>query len=210
MASYRIPLEADSYYHIYNHANGSDDLFKSPRNCSFFLSKFIKYISPIADTFAYCLMYNHFHVMIRIKPERDLVAFFRLGHPSGLKDAKGLASGKNINILLSRQFNNLFNSYAKAFNLQQNRMGSLFNHPFKRKQITTEEHIINMILYIHCNPVHHRFVKNINNWKYSSYPAIVSGQTTFVSVNEVIALFGDLENFKFVHQTHHEAQPTSR
>ncbi len=60
-------LEAGRFYHIYNHAVGKLDLFKDAQNYEHFLSLYDKYISPVADTYAWVLMKNHFHVMVRIK-----------------------------------------------------------------------------------------------------------------------------------------------
>ena len=62
----------DNFYHIFNHAVGKENLFKNHYNYIFFLSKFDKYISPIAKTFCYCLMPNHFHVLIQIRPENGI------------------------------------------------------------------------------------------------------------------------------------------
>jgi REP element-mobilizing transposase RayT len=61
------PLQPGFYYHIYNHANGSENLFLNEDNYNFFLKKYSSYIRPVADTFAYCLMPNHIHVLVRIK-----------------------------------------------------------------------------------------------------------------------------------------------
>jgi hypothetical protein len=75
MKNYTPPLECGKYYHIFNHAVGADHLFRNNENDLFFLKKYAQYISPIADTFAYCLMPNHFHFAVRIKDEEDIVAF---------------------------------------------------------------------------------------------------------------------------------------
>lgn len=44
------PFRASTVYHVYNHANGSDNLFREADNYRFFIEKCKKYISPIADT----------------------------------------------------------------------------------------------------------------------------------------------------------------
>lgn len=56
-------LETGQYYHIYNHANGDDNLFREAKNYPFFLQKYHQHISPIAETIAWCLMPNHFHLL---------------------------------------------------------------------------------------------------------------------------------------------------
>ena len=134
-------MQADTFYHIYNHANGNENLFRNDENYSFFLQKWAKYIEPIADTYAYCLMPNHFHVLVKIKTEEELLW------------------GKNLSGLLSKQFSNLFNSYAKAYNKMYERKGSLFNRPFKSKLVSDDNYLTTLIYYIHHNPIHHGFTK---------------------------------------------------
>ncbi|MGB4776434.1 MAG: hypothetical protein WBP45_14755, partial [Daejeonella sp.] len=64
------------YYHIYNHANGQDNLFLTPENYRFFLQQYTKHIYPVAHTLAYCLLPNHFHLLIRIRNEEVLLKAF--------------------------------------------------------------------------------------------------------------------------------------
>ncbi|MBW8331475.1 MAG: hypothetical protein K0M40_05630 [Prolixibacteraceae bacterium] len=61
------PLQPDTSYHIFNHANGFENVFRKEENFYFFLEKYRLYISPIAETYAYCLMPNHFHLVVRIR-----------------------------------------------------------------------------------------------------------------------------------------------
>jgi hypothetical protein len=49
-------MEPETYYHIYNHANGDENLFRSSENYYFFLKQWAKDITPVADTYVYCLM----------------------------------------------------------------------------------------------------------------------------------------------------------
>jgi putative transposase len=64
------PLQPGLYYHVFNRGNNGEDLFREERNYSFFLKLYGKYITPVADTYAYCLLRNHFHVLLRIKREK--------------------------------------------------------------------------------------------------------------------------------------------
>ncbi len=191
----KIPLEPDKYYHIYNHANGKENLFLNKGNYLFFFEKYEFYINPIADTFAYCLMPNHFHFALRIKSENDIVK--KLSESYKLSES---SNNERIQKYLSKQFSNLFSSYTQAFNKQQKRKGSLFIPNFSRKQITDEKYLKELIFYIHYNPIHHGFVKSINDWKYSSYKTILSSKFTNVKRNEVIELFDSSENFIFCHK----------
>ncbi|OQX98726.1 MAG: hypothetical protein B6I24_04450 [Bacteroidetes bacterium 4572_128] len=186
----RISLKSDIYYHIYNRANGSENLFLNEDNYLFFLKKYNFHITPIANTIAYCLMPNHIHFAIQIKSEYIL---------KNLKKFKNLR-GLNISKKLSQQFSNLFNSYTKAFNKQQNRKGSLFISNFKRKEITNKNYFKEIIHYIHFNPVHHGFVKDLRDWKFSSFEAFSSEKATKIHREEVISWFGDKKQFWEFHK----------
>ncbi len=200
----KIPLEPDKYYHIYNHANGKENLFVNKGNYMFFFEKYEFYINPIADTFAYCLMPNHFHFALRIKTEKEIIK--KLTERSELSKS---STDERIQKYLSKQFSNLFSSYTQAFNKQQKRKGSLFIPNFSRKQITDEKYLKELIFYIHYNPIHHGFVKSINDWKYSSYKTILSSKFTNVKRNEVIELFDNSENFIFCHKRERDEESFS-
>ena len=100
-----------------------------------------------------------------------------------------------------QQFSNFFNSYTKSFNKKYNRRGALFIDYLKRDEIKDEVHLKNIVLYIHQNPIHHKFCKRIDEWKYSSYKTILSNSFSHLQRDEVIKWFGDLENFIFMHTT---------
>jgi REP element-mobilizing transposase RayT len=66
------PLEYDSYFHIYNRGINGEDLFLETSNYEHFLNLYSKYIDPIAETYAWCLMKNHFHFLVRIRSENEI------------------------------------------------------------------------------------------------------------------------------------------
>ncbi|MBI9068447.1 MAG: transposase [Salinivirgaceae bacterium] len=136
MSSSQIPLEPNQFYHIYNRGINSCNLFNEPANYEYFLGLYQKYINPIAETYAWVLMPNHFHLLVQIL------------NPSGFKNLTGLKKPPH------QHFSNLFNAYSKAFNKRYNRHGSLFERPFKRKLIDNRKYLQSVLLYIHNNPVH--------------------------------------------------------
>ncbi|GMQ79471.1 MAG: hypothetical protein BMS9Abin02_2068 [Anaerolineae bacterium] len=69
------PLQYGQYYHIYNRGNNREILFREQRNYPYFLKLYVKYIEPVAETYAYCLMSNHFHLMVRIKTVEEQAEF---------------------------------------------------------------------------------------------------------------------------------------
>lgn len=187
-------LQAERLYHIYNHANGFENLFLSDENYRFFLRRWQKYIEPIAATYCYCLMPNHFHVLVQIKQEKALLVFF----DDKLK--KSEATGfENLSLLISKQFANLFTSYAKAFNKQQSRRGSLFNRPFKYKMIDNENYLMNVVKYIHLNPVHHGFVEDVESWQWTSYHELKGETDTFLNRRQLLDWFDGRKLFEDFH-----------
>ncbi len=186
MSDFHPPFLPSCVYHVYNHANGSDNIFREQDNYRYFLEKYIKYIHPVADTYAYCLLKNHFHFMLKIKDFPTSKIFKNLG-------------GGEISRVISQRFSNFFNSYAKAYNKKYSRFGSLFAPNFRRKIIEDEEYYTDLILYIHNNPVHHALVKVIRDWPYSSYNGIIKGDDPVVKVDEVIRWFGNKNEFIAAH-----------
>lgn len=88
------PLEPDCVYHVYNRANGHERIFLSDENYRYFLAQYGKYVGPYTDLFAYCLMPNHFHFLIRIKGEKEFEAAFKAKNPDlpGFQNLAGLLS----------------------------------------------------------------------------------------------------------------------
>jgi hypothetical protein len=98
-----------------------------------------------------------------------------------------------------QHFSNLFNAYTKAFNKRYNRHGNLFERPFKRKLIDNEWYLKQVILYIHNNPVHHRFCDHPVEYPWSSYLTCISVKPTKLQRDRVIGWFDSQANFKYVH-----------
>jgi len=195
------PLIPECSYHIYNHSNGNDLLFKEEKNYFYFLERYKKFISPVANTYAYCLMPNHFHIIVKIRKEKEIVLELRSDKAKEKYNKLEIVSDKEnfISLFVSKQFSNLFSSYSQAFNKMYNRKGSLFIKNFKRKLIDNDMYFLKLINYVHLNPVVHGFVQNVEEWRFSSYNAILSDGQTLVKREEVIALFDDLDNFKYCH-----------
>ncbi|MBI4944937.1 MAG: hypothetical protein HY840_00890 [Bacteroidetes bacterium] len=203
-------LTPGTTYHIYNRANGNEKIFANEGNYFFFLEKHKHYISSIADTFCYCLMPNHFHFLIRIKSISQLCQGYKPLTELNGKSFQGSTPLTELNEaelsnFLSRQFSHLLNGYTQAFNKQQSRKGSLFMRPFKRKRISDENYLRKLVHYIHYNPVKAGICSKPEEWKHSSYNAILNLEgfqnlQGFILKEEVIEWFGDKENFIYCHR----------
>ena len=178
------PLQQESYYHIYNRGINGEALFREERNYRYFLKLWAKYIEPIAETYAYCLLNNHFHFLVRIK-ETETGPISEIGPV----------------LTVGRQFNNLFIAYAKAFNKAYDRTGSLFESPFRRKLVDSDRYFAALVAYIHRNSQKHGFVDDFCDWPYSSYHAVLSSQATRVQRAEVLDWFDGPAGFRDAHDT---------
>jgi putative transposase len=184
-----IPLEKGKYYHIYNRGNNSIDIFFDNESYYHFLRLYDKYISPIAETFAWCLLKNHFHVLVYIKSDSE-IEFSKLEYST-------VETPKIVDA--SKQFGHLFNAYTQSINKKFNRTGSLFEKPFERKLVSSEKYFQNLIFYIHNNPVIHRFTDKIQDYPWSSYETIISEKPTKLSRDKTIGFFETKENFISYH-----------
>jgi REP element-mobilizing transposase RayT len=179
------PLQPGCYYHIFSRGNNRENVFIEERNYGYFINLYARHIEPVADTYAYCLMKNHFHFLVRIKEEEETLKVLKTFRVS--TDA-------------SHAFSNLFNAYAKAINKAYTRTGSLFEHPFGRVFIDSYAHFSWLIVYIHQNPQKHGFVRNFHQWPYSSFRSLISTHTTFLKREEVMEWFGGREGFLSLHE----------
>ncbi len=203
------PLDSGKYYHIYTHAVGGRDLFKEADNYEYFLHQYDKYISPVADTFAWALMPNHVHFLVRIKENIaykysnvdgsiDAVKFSK--HKWETHDLSACEAPDNVRIPKpEKHFAHLFNSYARHFNTKYTMRGALFERPFKRKQVDNIRYLKQLILYIHNNPVHHGFCSHPLEYPWTSYLSCVSLKPTNLNRDEVVGWFNDVGEFKTQH-----------
>ncbi len=176
-------------YHIFNHANGNENLFAEEKNYDFFLSKLATYILPVCDIYAYCLMPNHFHLMVKIKEENELCLLW-----------KKEFSITELEIKVSKSFSNLFSSYAQSFNKVYKRIGSLFIPSMKKELINDDDYFLKIVHYIHANPVHHGFRLRMEDWKHSSYKIFLSTAPTKLKRDFVLNEFNGIDQFILYHQ----------
>jgi putative transposase len=190
-------LQANKYYHIFNRGNNKENLFCEDKNYSYFLRLWGKYIHPVADTLAYCLLPNHFHFLVRIREITETTDELVTETCQVFENLAGLDPQSTDP---SKAFSNLFNAYTKAYNLAYDRTGSLFQKPFKRKEISTEDYFIQLVHYIHLNPQKHGLVDDFRNWPFSSYESIMSEKATKLDRGTVRNWFGGTEHYISFHK----------
>ncbi len=191
-----LPLEANRCYHIYNRGINSENLFKEDRNYEYFLRKYSHYLNPVVDTFAYCLLKNHFHLLIRVKDSTTLNRFYIEQQTSKKIQKEGLHS---VDFIVSKQFAKLFSSYTQAINKANDRTGSLIESPFKRIEVADENYFTHLIWYIHFNPQKHGFIRDFKEYPHSSYQSHLMNGTTRLERAEVLSWFGNRREYLEFH-----------
>jgi len=184
--NYKAVFEENGIYHIYNRSNNREILFKTDRHFQFFLDRLKVYITPYFHIGAYCLLPDHFHLMVEVKPIDEVIKQ-EIDNQKTRKSIEYLDGNIVYNDFLVAQFQRLFNSYAKAFNKDLNRHGSVFQKGFKRISLT-EERIWYVLAYIHRNPIHHGLCEEYGEWKYCSYNAFFSSKPTLVARKRIFYL----------------------
>jgi len=162
----------DCSYHIYNRSN--EIVFHNRENYLFFLRKIREHILPYCDILAYCLMPNHFHLIVTVKAEG--AAFI---------DNQRLEEMQ----VLSRGIGTILSSYTQALNKQQGRRGSLFAHKTKAKILNDakDDYALNCFMYIHQNPILAKLVDKMEEWEFSSFPDYI-GNRKGTLVNKQLGL----------------------
>ncbi|QDK81342.1 hypothetical protein EXU85_23115 [Spirosoma sp. KCTC 42546] len=199
---YYPPLLEDCFYHIYNRGNNGDNLFFQHRNYLYFLQKYDLYLSAYLETYTFCLLPNHFHLLVRIRNFTDLPKTDQtLQHGTEL-----ITSPERI---ISEQFRRFFVSYAKSVKVQQEGTGSLFQKNFRRKQVDSDEYLTTLIAYIHQNPQTHGICTDFTDYPYSSYQKMMNPTPTRLMKRQVLDWFGGNEAYQYFHQNAYESRSIS-
>ncbi len=178
-----MKYEPNKIYHVFNQGNNRQKIFFSEANYEFFIWKIKRQILPLADLLAFCLMPNHFHLLIYTKKEACLPSNWVKPRPKSLvlddPDIK-MEDAENYMQKLSKSLAILQRSYTRAINIQEKRTGSLFRMNVKSKMADWHSDIaVNeqnnypkiCFNYIHENPVKSGLVDRADQWPYSSAKA---------------------------------------
>lgn len=165
-----IEFAKGEYYHIYNRGAGRHNLFIEDDNYQYVLRQTKKYIFTLNLTvIAYCLMPNHYHLLIR-------------------QDGETPASELPKRV---------FGGYSRAVNKRYGWSGTLFEDRYKAKMVTTNTYLCQLCRYIHGNPVKDGLVRNIEDWPYSNYLEwIGQREGSLVDRQFVTELFGNIQRYK--------------
>jgi REP element-mobilizing transposase RayT len=140
----RIEFEG-AWYHVMNRGTGRRQIFANDDQRQYFLSLLAETSERFnAEWHAYCLMGNHYHLLIRT-PEGNLQRIMR--HVNGV--------------------------YTQYYNRSERRDGTLFRGRYKAILVDAESYWKQLSRYVHRNPLEARMVKRLERYPWSSYPAYI-------------------------------------
>jgi len=180
-------LQPGLCYHIFNRGINGTPIFLENRNYHYFLNRYINFVSPFVETFAYCLLKNHFHLLIRVKEESEI--------DKAIKKIKR----KDHFWHVSNGFSSFFQSYAQTVNREYGRTGSLFESPFKRILVSSDEYFTTLVAYIHRNPQQHGLAHDFSRYPHSSYLIHLNNVNSWLNRKEILSWFGSKAEYERFH-----------
>lgn len=204
----KTPILGGKYYHIFNRGSNRQNLFYSPKNYTYFLKLLGQYLTGYVDFLGYCLLPNHFHLVLRTYDELITENVFTKKELINAKNRQlvdlNLSNEDIVGRLVVRQFRRMFVSYSMAINKQENRLGNLFDPKYKRLEITNEDYLKYAIFYIHYNPEKHGLVEDFRNYQYSSFSSLLDEKETKLNRELAFEIFGGKDAFLNYHSVLHE------
>lgn len=177
------PLVNGSFYHIYNRGVAKLPIFEQKQDFKRFLATLSYYqikgpkprfsyllrkknihldkSKKIIEIVAYCLMPNHFHLLIKQTEEGGITEFVR----------------------------KFSDSYTKYYNIKYNRVGPLFQGEFKSVLVQTDEQLIHLLRYIHLNPVVAGLTDNLISYSWSSHKEYLNNSEVLCNIQPILPYF---------------------
>ena len=157
------------FYHLYNRGNDRQPIFFDDENYLFFLKRIRRYLMPGVRLHAYCLMPNHYHLLVEVAQDIDLSDYMK----------------------------KLIISYTKAVNKRYEKVGHLFQGPFKAKDVGTQDYFLHLSRYIHLNARIAKLVQRAEDWEFSSYRDYLGVRRDgFVTTGRILSHFRGIDDYR--------------
>ena len=171
-----VSLKPNVFYHLYLSGEHPRTLFASSEDYQRFLQLYVTHMTDVVDTYAYCLLPNHFHFFVRVRTLREQVRLW---------------------LMADRAAADFRPTYP------QERLGRLSAEftlpPLTIAQLLSRQQFTYLIRYIHQNPTLHGHTHNFREWRWSSYKALLTGQPTRIPVQIVMRWFHSVDWFEELH-----------
>ncbi len=126
--------------------------------------------------FAYCLMSNHVHILLKVEKEE-------------------------LDLIMKR----LAGSYVYWYNWKYHRVGHLFQDRFKSEPVEDDAYFLTVLRYIHQNPIKAGIVKGIDDYQYSSYNDYIDEESNIVDFDFALSLMNKNEFILFNNEKNDDA-----
>lgn len=163
------------YYHVMMRGNNKEMIFSKAIEKQYFTEQLQQQIEKgLISLVAYCIMDNHVHLLIHAKLH-----------------------------MMSETLKFINTKFAGRYNFKYDRVGHVFEDRYKSEAINTEEYLVQVIRYIHNNPLKAKMIYSPNDYQWSSYNCYINCEGALISSEEkdkVISLFSDsLNQFEEFH-----------
>ncbi len=168
---YHRALQTLDYYQYSGISSSLSQVLKIEKDKrDFFLTQLKIKGKKLVEILSFCLMPNHFHLLLKQLQEDGIKTFL----------------------------SNFSNSYTKHFNIKSNRVGPLFQGIFKAIRIEDDNQLIHVCRYIHINPVVSLVIKEeeLVDYPYTSLPEYLGGKEGFCKKDQILANFSSLKRFE--------------
>ena len=156
-------FEEGRIYHVYNRVGGGWMVFEDEKLCERFVEIFRQVVVRDEGTsLGWCLLGNHYHLILRQGP-----------------------------VPLSRSLKTLQQGVTRARNLRDRTFGPLWQGRFNAKEVTDDRYLMQLVAYIHLNPVTAGLVHDPDQYRWSGHREIIGRRRNpIVAVDDVLLLFG--------------------
>lgn len=191
MPTRSTPFANGYFYHLFNRGVEKRIIFQDNRDYTHFLKilgyyqyagpkpsysrandeqiKSVKNNEKIIEIISYCLMPNHFHLLIKQLKEGGISEFMR----------------------------KISDGYTKYFNTKYNRIGPLFQGAYKSVLIESDQQLTHLSRYIHLNPRVSLLTKDLNSYIWSSYSDYIGLRSgNLVNKDEILGFFKDQKAYE--------------
>ncbi|MDQ2088156.1 transposase [Herbivorax sp. ANBcel31] len=147
-------------YHVMLRGINHQIIFEDDEDYQKYLDTLKKYQDESGYTiYAYCLMSNHIHLLVKEETEEMSIAFRRIGA-----------------------------SYVYWYNWKYGRRGHLFQDRYKSEVVEKDRYFLTVIHYMHQNPLKAGIVKNITDYRWGSYGEYI-GETGICDTDFALNMF---------------------
>ena len=190
----RATFYPGGYFHVYNRGVAKQPLFLDTHDYRHFLETLSFYldstqirrlsktgakdrrllfavqpIDPLVTVVAYCLMPNHFHLVLREEREKGVSTYMQRA----------------------------MNSYTRAFNTKYRRVGTVFQGVFSAVGVSSDQQLLHVCRYVYLNPVVARMVHSAADYRWSSFAQLMSeSESRLVDSQILLGIAGGRDQYK--------------